>query len=137
MKTTVTRILLCALLGGGIVHADTAKGEALFDAKCAACHIKQRPTREMKKNLIAPPAMGIMFHVKAAFDDDRDAVVNFVKTYALNPSESRAKCLPRSLRRFGVMPSQKGLVSEEELALIAAYLYDHFPPKGFRHAPGQ
>ncbi len=132
MKRVVTVVAFAAVLGKGALYGDMAKGEALFDAKCAACHIKTRPTPEMKKNLIAPPAMGVMFHVKEAFGD-RGAATAFVSDYALNPSEQKAKCLPRSIRRFGVMPSQKGSVTEAELSLIADYLYENFPQKGFRH----
>ena len=106
-------------------------GEALFDAKCAVCHIKVKPTPAMKKELIAPPAMGVMFQVKTAFAGDRKAATDFIVNYALNPSESVAKCKPKAIRYFGLMPSQKGAVTEAELAMIADYLYDNFPPKGF------
>ena len=132
MKRYITLFALAAVLNTNAFGMDSSKGEVLFDAKCAACHIKTRPTPEMKKNLVAPPAMGVMFHVKEAFSD-RGAATAFVTDYALNPSEQKAKCLPRSIRRFGVMPSQKGSVTEAELSLIADYLYENFPPKGFRH----
>jgi mono/diheme cytochrome c family protein len=131
MKKSVIVFALAAILNTNAFCGEPSKGEALFDVKCAVCHIKTRPTPEMKKRLTAPPAMGVMFHVKAAFDD-RNAVTAFVADYALNPSEKKAKCVPRSIRRFGVMPSQKGAVTEAELSLIADYLYDNFPPKSFR-----
>jgi mono/diheme cytochrome c family protein len=108
-----------------------SEGETLFDAKCASCHIKVKPTQAMRRSLIAPPAPGVMFHVKQAFAGDRKAATAFIVSYALNPSESVAKCEPMALRRFGLMPSQKGAVSEAELGLIADYLYETFPPKGF------
>ena len=114
----------------GTLSADT--GAALFDAKCAKCHIKVQPTPEMKRDLIAPPAMGVMFHVKEAFAGDRKAATAFVAGYALKPSREQAKCMPQAIRRFGLMPSQQGRVSEAELTLIADYLYDNFPPEGFR-----
>jgi len=110
-------------------------GEALFDAKCAACHIKVKPTQAMKRDLIAPPVPGVMFHVKQAFTGDRKAATAFIAAYALNPTEAVAKCKPMALRRFGLMPSQKGSVSEAELALIADYLYDNFPSEEF--SPGR
>ncbi|WP_345976105.1 c-type cytochrome [Sulfurimonas sp. HSL3-7] len=133
MKRSITVFAFAAILTTNAFGGEPSKGEALFDAKCAACHIKTRPTPEKKKGLTAPPAMGVMFHVKAAFSD-RKAATAFVSDYALNPSEKKAKCLPRSIRRFGVMPSQKGAVTEAELSLIADYLYDNFPSKGFRHS---
>jgi hypothetical protein len=111
-------------------------GEALFDANCAVCHMKERPTPQTRATMVAPPAMGVMFHVKEAFPGDRDAALEFVQDYVMNPSASKAKCLPRSIKRFGVMPSQKGVVTAEELSLIADYMYDVFPPQGFTHRGG-
>lgn len=132
MKKVLLAVSAFTLLQGTL-SADT--GEALFDAKCAKCHIKVRPTPEMKKVLIAPPAMGVMFHVKEAFDGNKSAATAFVAEYALSPSKAKAKCMPQAINRFGLMPSQKGAVSEAELALIADYLYENFPPKAFRPGP--
>ncbi|UFS61666.1 cytochrome c [Sulfurimonas sp. HSL-3221] len=106
-------------------------GETLFDAKCAACHIKVKPTQAMKRELVAPPAPGVMFHVKQAFAGDKKAATDFIAAYALKPSKGVAKCRPMAIKRFGLMPSQQGAVTTEELALIADYLYENFPSKGF------
>jgi cytochrome c len=133
MKRVSAVMALLGLMSGGALHAEG--GEALFDAKCAACHIKVKPTPQMKKNLVAPPAMGVMFHVKEAFAGDKEAAKAFIREYVFNPSGEKAKCEPRAIRRFGVMPSQKGALSESELALVADYLYENYPPKGFR--PGR
>jgi len=119
-----------------VAAATASEGERLFDEKCAMCHIKQKPTPEMRGQLVAPPAMGVMFHVKDAFGEDRKAAIAFVKDYVIHPDAAKAKCLPQSLNRFGVMPSQQGLVSDAELHEIADYMYDNFPPSGFMHGKG-
>ena len=127
------RITTAAALWGlmlGTLHAET--GETLFDAHCAACHIKIKPTPAMMKELVAPPIFGVMYHVKQAFGGERKAATDFIVAYTLNPSEAAAKCMPQAIRRFGLMPSQQGAVSEADLETIADYLYDTFPPKGFR-----
>ena len=128
-----------ALLGAIFIFTAAlwaGEGERLFDEKCLMCHIKERPTPEIRPQLVAPPAMGVMFHVKSAFGDDRAAALAFIKEYVVNPDAAKAKCMPQSLSRFGVMPSQKGSVTEAELELICDYLYDNFPPAGFGHGPG-
>ena len=51
----------------------------------------------------------------------------------MNPSKEKAKCLPKSIKRFGIMPSQKDNLTEKELSLIVNYIYDNFPPKNFKH----
>jgi len=55
-------------------------------------------------------------------------VVAFIREYALNPSKETAKCRPHALKRFGLMPSQKSLVTEKELSLIANYMFENFGP---------
>ena len=101
---------------------------SLFDAKCAACHQTTRPND--KSTLVAPPLMGVMRHVKMQYTSKEEAV-KFITAYALDPQASKAVCKPENMKRFGIMPSQKGNVSKEELQTIAAWMYDNFPPKGF------
>jgi mono/diheme cytochrome c family protein len=127
MKILFLAFLFCASLFA-------QSGEELFVEKCMICHTKERPsTPQMRQQMVAPPAMGVMFHVKEAFNQDREKAIAFIKDYVYNPSKEKAKCLPRSIKRFGVMPSQKDLVSEDELDKIANYLYENFPPKSFTH----
>ena len=126
---------LSIMLALGCLPLLGASGESLFDAKCSVCHMKERPTPQTRGSMVAPPAMGVMFHVKQAFGADKEAALAFVKEYVMEPSADKAKCLPRSLQRFGVMPSMKGSVTPEELALIAEHMYETYPPKGFVH-PG-
>jgi hypothetical protein len=40
--------------------------------------------------------------------------------------------MSQKIERFGLMPSQKGVLSKEELTLISNWLYDNYPPDGFR-----
>jgi len=103
--------------------------EALYDAKCAACHLKTRPNDP--STVIAPAIMGVMRHVKMEYTNKEEAV-KFISDYVLNPQESKAICTPQKLKRFGLMPSQKGSVTKIELSIISNWLYDDFPPANFR-----
>jgi hypothetical protein len=105
------------------------QAEELFKAKCASCHTMTRPT-DMSK-LVAPAIMGVMKHVKMSYGD-KDKAVAFMKDYVLNPSTDKSVCMPQKIKKFGVMPSQKGLVTEKELDTILPWLFDNFPPKGFK-----
>ena len=104
-------------------------GATLFNQKCAACHITTPPSDFSK--LVAPPVMGIMRHVKMSYPEKEDAV-KFIVEYALNPDENKAVCMAQKIKRFGLMPSQKGNVTAEELRLIASWMYDNYPSKNFR-----
>jgi len=111
------------------LFAFASSPEALFDAKCGMCHIKTRPT-DMSK-MVAPAIMGVMRHVKMTYPKKDDAV-RFMVDYVLNPSKDKAVCMPMKIQKFGLMPSQKGAVTKEELEKISSWLYDNFPPKGFK-----
>ncbi len=108
---------------------DNLNAENLFKAKCAVCHSMTRPT-DMSK-IVAPAIMGVMRHVKMSYPTKDKAIV-FMKDYVFNPTKDKAICMPQKIKRFGLMPSQKGLVTPEELDTILPWLYDNFPPKGFR-----
>jgi len=101
----------------------------LFETKCVSCHATTKPT-DMSK-VIAPAIMGVMRHVKMSYSD-RDKAITFMKDFVLNPTQEKAICKPQKIKRFGLMPSQKGVVTEAELDIILPWIYDNFPPKGFR-----
>jgi hypothetical protein len=75
--------------------------------------------------------MGVMRHVKMSYPS-KDKAVAFMKDYILNPSKEKAICMPQKIAKFGIMPTQKGIVSEKELDIILPWIYDNFPPKNFR-----
>jgi len=119
---------LIALLTS-LAYSDEAAKE-LFKTKCASCHQTTRP--DDISTLVAPPIMGVMKHVKMEYSN-RDEAVAFMVDYVINPTREKAVCIPRSIKRFGLMPSQKGNVTKEELRKIVSYLYDNFPKRGFKH----
>ncbi|WP_428738615.1 c-type cytochrome [Sulfurimonas sp.] len=123
--------MIVVLIAFSSVSLFAQSAEELFNEKCVICHTAVKPTAEARSSFIAPPVMGVMFHVKEAFGGDKQKVIAFIKDYVLEPSEKKAKCLPKSIKRFGLMPSQKGNVTEEELEKIAEYMYENFPQRGF------
>ena len=128
MKLKILLVTLgTTLLVTPILYAQD--GASLFEAKCAACHQTTRPSN--MSTLVAPPVMGVMRHVKMRYGTKEDAVA-FITSYALHPEASKAVCKPQKIKRFGLMPSQKGNVSKEELQTIASWMYDNFPPKDFQ-----
>jgi len=119
----------------GITVLSGAEGaEALFDAKCAVCHSKTRPT-DMNR-VTAPAVAGVMHHIKMRYPK-RDAALRFIEDYVMSPSQKKAICMPQKIARFGLMPSQKGSVTEAELKRISAWMFDHFPPKEFHGGHGK
>ena len=134
MKFKIILLILGAtLLFVPSVYAQTTAGE-LFETKCASCHVKTRPSDI--STLVAPPIMGVARHVKMTYKT-KEEVVSFITEYALDPQESKAVCMPDKLKRFGLMPSQKGKVTKEELTTIAGWIYDNFGNQGQGQGRGQ
>ena len=125
----VLMVLVLSVFVSGSVFAQN--GAELFKARCAVCHLTHMPTKEQMKNLIAPTAMGVMYHIKERFKNKEDAI-RFIVNYVQHPSKDKAVCMKSTIKKFGLMPSQKGVVTAEELKKIANYMWDNFPPKGFK-----
>ena len=119
------KLTLFVILLGALFAND---GKTLFEQNCASCHITTKPTPEQRKNMVAPPIAGVMWHVKERFKT-KDEAVRFIVDYVQNPSQEKALC--PSVRRFGLMP--KLSLPKETLQKIADYIYDTYPPKGFVH----
>ncbi len=108
-------------------------GEEIFDAKCSMCHMKSKPVDKSK--VVAPAASGVMRHMKREYSD-RDKAIAFIIDYVLNPTQAKAICMPQKIKRFGLMPSQKGNITQAELEKVAGWMFDTFPSKGMQRKQG-
>jgi len=93
-------------------------GKQLYIQKCAICHLNSEPSD--KSILVAPPISGVMMHLAEFFSEEE--MQEHINDFVMDPSPEEAIC--KSVKRFGVMPSQKGLLSIEELEKIAQYMMD-------------
>lgn len=100
---------------------DSLNGEELFKEKCTSCHTYYRPADISK--LVAPPIVGLMRHMRADLNTN-EAIIEHVKEFVHNPTKEKAVC--PSVKRFGLMPSQKGVVTKEELSSIAKWMIEKF-----------
>ena len=66
-------------------------------------------------------------------DDEihRAVVISFIKDYVMYPHLDKSMCEGMALERFGLMPSIKGKLSEEELNAVSAWVYDFYVGKKF------
>jgi cytochrome c len=108
-------------------------GDKLIEEKCSKCHNLDMPPKSYE-NEIAPSMMAVTFHLKDFIksnnpSEHENKVVTFIKDYAINPSRKKSFCDKASLDSYGVMPSQKGNVTEDELEAIAHYMYKSYDNK--------
>ncbi len=114
------------------IHYD---GESLLKHKCATCHNLDMPPKTYKDEK-APPMMAVSFHVKDFMkvenpSDKKPKFIAFFKDYVLYPDAKKSFCDKESLKSYGVMPSQKGHVSVDEVGAIAEYVYDYYDQDKF------
>jgi len=113
-------------------------GKKLLEQKCASCHDLHIPPH-ISDDELAPPMMAISFHVHnfvtPSDESQRTSKAEaFVVDYALNPSLEKSFCDEDSLKRYGLMESQKGNVSEDELSAIAKYMFQNYTQKNLTKA---
>ena len=122
MKTMTKMMIAVAMMSSGVsaLSASEMDGKQLFTNKCAVCHSMSEPADESK--VVAPPARGIMFHMGEALDSN-EKIKAHIEDFVLEPSKEKAIC--KSVKRFGVMPSQKGAVSKKELSVIADWMVEN------------
>ena len=120
-------IFAAAIIGVSALHAS---GVDLVKSKCTSCHMLEKPTADMIPNLKAPPMEAVMYHTKLVMDDKK-TIKAFITDYVINPAAKKSVCESNKVEQYGVMPSLKGTISDEELSKISDYLIDHYPSDEF------
>ena len=138
MKIQFYALFFVLILAGCFEKADdkpktTLNGAGLIKEKCAKCHNLDMPPKSFE-NERAPSMMAVTFHLKDFIKgstpaDHEQKVVSFIKDYVMDPSRDKSYCDKQSLDSYGVMPSQKGNVTLDELEAIARYMYHHYDNK--------
>ncbi len=102
----------------------------LLQTKCASCHILTLPNPSMIPTMKAPAMEAVMFHINLSMDD-KSKIKAFIMDYAIDPKVSKSVCESDKVQKFGVMPSLKGKITEQELSVIADHLIENFPSPEF------
>jgi len=119
IKTLLSVILLLSIS----ISLQAQTPEELTELKCGSCHLVGKITKEKLKNMKAPPYWALAKKINMAYKTKEERV-KFLVEYTLNPSEDKMLFPKETRKRFGVMPSQEGLIREEELKIISTYLFD-------------
>jgi len=114
------KILFLAITATALFATPNAK--TLTQQKCGVCHAVTNITMEQVKHLVAPPMWGVVRHLKRQISDEK-RFKSFVADYVMHPSKEKILFNKEAMERFGLMPSQKGALTKEELATITDYLW--------------
>ena len=115
MKNIILVVVVSCMLSIGLFAE--SKGEKIFMSKCVACHAFKGDVS--KSNRLAPPMSGVMLHMNESFKTKGD-IKEHILDFVINPTKDKALC--PSVKKFGLMASQKGLLSDKELNLVADWI---------------
>jgi len=114
-------------------------GHEVFIKHCKMCHIEMiAVTEAMKrsKTLQAPPMVEVSTRLKEMIllkeeDEDvkRELILTFMRDYIMNPNMDKSMCHLGALDRFDLMPSQKGIITDEEVQAVTEWIYDYYASK--------
>ncbi len=136
MSKSVLLLSILPLILFANESAEFQAGQKVFNDTCSKCHVElldKKTALKRFKNLKAPPMNEVAQQLKSNIlikDDDDDVhravVIAFIKDYIKDPSLAKTMCNPPAIEKFGLMPSQKSLLSEQEINNIAIWLYDRY-----------
>ncbi|NEW60397.1 c-type cytochrome [Sulfurovum sp. bin170] len=135
MKKIYLSLATLLLLTGCINDKPKQKldGEELLTQKCASCHNLDMPPKNYD-NEIAPSLMAVTFHLKDLItssnpSEHKSKIISFVQDYVVNPTAEKSICDKASLDSYGLMPSQKGKVTDDEVEAMVEYMYEYYDNK--------
>lgn len=119
-----------------------ADGYHVYQKNCMKCHVEMMEKQEVLKKintLKAPPMVEVANRLRENIiiaDEDNDVkrrvTIAFIKDYIENPSVQYSMCHPMAIEKFGIMPSLKGKLTEDEKQAVAEWIIDRYHEYNFR-----
>jgi mono/diheme cytochrome c family protein len=103
-------------------------GKILIEQNCYSCHSPEMTGQQR----LAPPIQMVKMHYMRDFET-KEAFVDAIAEWVSEPSEGKS-IMPGAVNRFGLMPPYP--ISDEDVRLIADYLYDTDLPAVGGHGNG-
>lgn len=117
-------------------------GYSVYQKHCMQCHVEMMEKKEVLQvlhTLKAPPMVEVSNRLKENIiiaDEDEDVkrrvTIAFIKDYIENPSVQYSMCHPMAIEKFGIMPSLKGKLKEEEKQAVAEWIIDRYAKITFK-----
>ncbi len=123
----IKNITLLTLLATSTLLAQT--GETLFTSYCASCHTTVVGVNESGGKITpiyeAPYAGDVINKLKIE-TKTKELFITFVKNYINEPDKRKSLYGKKAIKDFGLMPSLKGVMTDDESTVLAEYLYSDY-----------
>lgn len=117
-------------------------GYSVYKKHCMKCHVEMMEKSEVIKmidTLKAPPMVEVANRLNENIiiaDDDSDVkrrvTIAFIKDYIDNPSVQYSMCHPMAIEKFGIMPSQKGKLNDNDKQSVAEWIVERYKKITFK-----
>jgi len=102
----------------------------LFDKNCKPCHataigIDTQVEGEYKLEFPAPYVADVVKKI-AKKTGSKEKFVEYIKEYINDPDMRKSLYGKRAIKKFGLMPPLKGVMSDQEVTQLANYLYETY-----------
>ncbi|DAB40684.1 MAG TPA: hypothetical protein CFH81_04095 [Sulfurovum sp. UBA12169] len=126
-RMRMKNITLYTLLTTSVLFSQSEA--VLFDTHCADCHATILGVNEAGGKVTnvygAPYAKDVIDKLKAE-TKTKEAFVEFIKDYINEPDKRKSLYGEKAIKKFGLMPSLKGVMTESEVNELAEYLYHKY-----------
>jgi len=123
----IKNITLLTLLATSTLLAQT--GETLFTSYCASCHTTVVGVNESGGKITpiyeAPYAGDVINKLKIE-TKTKELFITFVKNYINEPDKRKSLYGKKAIKDFGLMPSLKGAMTDNESTILAEYMYSDY-----------
>jgi len=117
------RWIIALLLSATTLLSASDRGAELSEEKCTSCHMTSSSSAKLKDGKMhAPPMWGVMKKVRNNFKTKEEGIA-FITDYTMNPASEKMLFPKATEEYFGLMPSMRETVTNEEMKQIAEYLY--------------
>lgn len=89
----------------------------LFINHCAFCHSIEN--KKSNEDSLAPTLNELALQLRQSYKTDKK-ILSHIRSFVLSPKEEKAN--PHHVDKFGLMPSQKELISKRDLNIIARWI---------------
>nr|WP_321266770.1 c-type cytochrome [uncultured Sulfurimonas sp.] len=123
--------VLIATLFASTLFAQT--GSEIFNKNCSSCHADSLGVtvdlQDRYKGIYKAPYIKDLVIKLKAKTQNQEAFTSFIQSYINDPSKRKSLYGKRAIKEFGLMPSLKGALTDEEIVILSDYLYFNFEKK--------
>jgi len=106
------------------------QGEEIFNQNCSSCHatilgISNDGGYDNKYITSAPYVVDLVDKLREE-TGSKEKFGEFIKEYIQNPDKRKSLYGKKAIKKFGLMPSLKGVMKDDEIKGLANYLYDNY-----------